>query len=75
MIIHAGGKEVGILTDGTLGVQAIAVKDVYPAPPTLAGVRAEYLRGVTGAQLIILDAAKLLGGQADSRHEEGSMQI
>lgn len=66
VIIHGGEKEVGVLTDGTLGVRALSHRDVHPAPATLTGVRAEYLRGVTSQQLVILEAQKLLAGQEGS---------
>ena len=69
VIIHGGGKEVGVLTDGTLGVRLLSQRDVHPAPPTLTGVRAEYLRGVTSQHMVILEAAKLLAGQEGSAPE------
>jgi purine-binding chemotaxis protein CheW len=60
IIIRADGMELGILTDGILGVRSIPLSTIEPPLPTLAGVRAEYLRGVTGEQLAILDAERIL---------------
>jgi purine-binding chemotaxis protein CheW len=39
--------ELGILADAILGVRSITVEELQPALPTLTGIRAEYLKGIT----------------------------
>ncbi len=60
LIICEGKTEFGILADSIQGVREIAVKQIQQSLPTLTGIRGEFLRGVTGGQLAVLDARKLL---------------
>ncbi|MCL6635699.1 MAG: chemotaxis protein CheW, partial [Peptococcaceae bacterium] len=60
IVIHGGGAEFGILADAVPGVRTIPGADLQPPLPTLTGVRAEYLKGVTGEGLAVLDAARIL---------------
>lgn len=55
-----GGMEFGVLADQVLGVCELPIVDIQPPLPTLTGVRADYLKGVTAEHLIVLDAKKLL---------------
>lgn len=52
--------ELGILADVIIGVRQISLNDLTPSLPTLSGIRAEYLRGVTREPIAVLDAARLL---------------
>jgi purine-binding chemotaxis protein CheW len=60
IVIRKDGMEVGILADNIHGVRRIPLRELQPSLPTLTGVRAEYLKGITGERLIVLDADKLL---------------
>lgn len=60
IIVHDGGMEFGILADAVVGVRVIASTDLQPSLPTLTGVREEYLKGVTGKRVTVLDGKKLL---------------
>ncbi len=60
IIIQDGENSAGILADGVRGVRAIDPGDLQPSLPTLTGRRADYLRGVAGDGLVVLDAAKIL---------------
>ena len=60
LVIHTDEMDVGIVADAVKGVLSIPLKDIQPSLPTLTGIRAEYLRGVTKERLVILDARKLL---------------
>ena len=60
IILHTPDKELGILTQGLLGVHTIPVSQLHPAPQTISGARLEYVRGVTHTQLTVIDAEKLL---------------
>ncbi len=64
------GMEFGILADVILGVRRIPLTDIQPSLPTLTGIREEYLKGVTGEQVVILDAGKLLSDKKITVHEE-----
>lgn len=60
IILHAPGREVGVLTHGMLGMQTIPLSQLHPASQTLSHTPLEYVRGVTNTQLIVIDAEQLL---------------
>lgn len=70
IIVRAGDMELGILADGIVGVRSIPLRDIQPSLPTLTGIRAEYLRGVTKERLVVLDGAKILSDQRIVVHDE-----
>jgi purine-binding chemotaxis protein CheW len=43
-----------------VGVQRVPLQDIQPSLPTLSGIRADYLKGVTKERLVIIDAGKML---------------
>ena len=53
----------GILADAISGVRRILRTDIQPSLPTLAGIREDYLQGVTAERVVILDAKKLLADE------------
>jgi len=71
-IIIVGNDEMtlAILTDAITGMRSISLQDIQPPLPTLTGIRAEYLRGVTGERLVILDVPKILSDETITVHEE-----
>lgn len=64
VILRTEDMEVGILTDGILGARVLPLSAIQSPPPSLTGVSAEYFRGVTSDQLVILDAETLLSDQS-----------
>jgi purine-binding chemotaxis protein CheW len=60
IMLQAEGRQLGILADSITGVRAVPVATLQPPLPTLTGVRADYLRGVTHDCLVVLDAVKLI---------------
>ncbi len=70
IILQADTMTFGILADQILGVRTVAVNEIQPAPPTLTGIREDYLMGVTGERLVVLDAARLLSDRRIVVHEE-----
>jgi len=50
----------GILADDILGAYSIPLDAIQAAPPTVSGIGAEYLRGITAERVILLDAEKIL---------------
>lgn len=64
IVLAAGAMEFGILADRIDGVRRILRADVQPPLPTLTGIRAEYLLGVTRTREVVLDGGKLLADPA-----------
>ena len=60
IIVRANGMELGLLADMIVGVQRVPLQDIQPSLPTLSGIRADYLKGVTKERLVIIDAGKML---------------
>ncbi|HET6631687.1 MAG TPA: chemotaxis protein CheW [Rhodanobacteraceae bacterium] len=60
VVLRSPMMEFGLLTDAVLGSRRIASDTIQPPLPTLTGIGAAYLRGVTAERLIILDIAALL---------------
>lgn len=60
IVFRSGNMFFGILADAVAGVRRIPVSGIQPSLPTLTGIRAEYLKGVTPERTVILDAEKLL---------------
>ena len=70
LIMQTADVELGILADSVGGNRSIPLSALQPALPTLTGVRAEYLKGVTADRLIVLDAATILADKRIIVHEE-----
>lgn len=60
IILQSEHMEFGILADEILGTRSIPQSDIQASLPTLTGIRASYLKGVTGDRLVILDGQKIL---------------
>jgi purine-binding chemotaxis protein CheW len=52
--------QLGVLADAVEGARRVALDSIQPSLPTLTGIGAEYLRGVTAERLVILDASAVL---------------
>ena len=63
IVVHANHTEVGILADTIVGVRSIAPEELQPALPTLTGIRAEYLKGITKDPMVVLDVEKILSDE------------
>ncbi|MCL4552672.1 MAG: chemotaxis protein CheW [Candidatus Marsarchaeota archaeon] len=70
IVLRTDGMELGILADVILGVTSIPLANVHPPMPTLTGLRAEYLKGVTSERLAILDVKRILSDKKIIVHEE-----
>ena len=60
IILHSAEMDVGILTDDVVGVRSVPVSQLQTSLPTLSGIGQQYLRGVTGERLVVLDAARIM---------------
>jgi len=63
IVVRTHQMELGILADAVLGVRAIALDELQTSLPTLTGIRAEYLKGITKDPLVVLDVAKILSDE------------
>ena len=63
LILESGDMRLGILADAIQGVRTVRLAEMEPSLPTLTGIRADYLRGVTNERLIVLDAARILSDE------------
>jgi len=68
--VQSGPMQLGILADVVLGIRLLSPDGMQPSLPTLTGIRAEYLRGVTQDRLVVLDAGKILADPAMVVQEE-----
>lgn len=60
IIVRTDTMELGILADAILGMRVVAREELQSSLPTLTGIRAEYLRGVTRERLVVLDMERML---------------
>lgn len=60
ILVRGEDIELGLLADVVVGVRALPVEELRPPLPTLSGIRADYLKGVTGLRLVVLDVDRIL---------------
>lgn len=70
IILRDERMEFGILADEIHGARAIEKASIQPPPTTIGGLDAEYLLGVTGERVIILNAEKIFGYEKLIVHQE-----
>jgi purine-binding chemotaxis protein CheW len=63
IVVHANHMELGILADAIVGVRLIALEELQPVIPTLTGIRAEYLKGITKDPMVVLAVEKILADE------------
>jgi purine-binding chemotaxis protein CheW len=63
IVVRTHQMELGILADAVLGVRTIALNEFRTSLPTLTGIRAEYLKGITKDPLVVLDMDKILSDE------------
>lgn len=70
IVVRKDTMELGILADEIIGIRNIPVNDLQPPLSTMTGIHAEYLKGVTGERLIVLDMERFLTDRQLIVHEE-----
>lgn len=60
ILLEGNGLEPGLLADSVVGVRSIPAASLQPSLPTLTGIRAAFLRGVTPEHLVVLDVDRIL---------------
>ena len=70
LILQSPEMEFALLADGIAGVSRISSVDLQPTLPTISGVRAEYLKGITADGLAVLDATRMLADPGLVVHDD-----
>ncbi len=60
IMVRKDAMELGILVDEIIGIRNLPVSELQPPLSTMTGIHAEYLKGVTGERLIVLDMERFL---------------
>ncbi|MCK5611345.1 purine-binding chemotaxis protein CheW [Candidatus Pacearchaeota archaeon] len=60
IILQSEDMEFAILADEVIGTKLITLTDTLDYLPTLSGVRADFLKGVTNDGIAVLDGRKIL---------------
>ncbi len=60
IIVQGSQMEIGVLADAIVGVRPVALDELHASLPTLTGIRAEYLKGITKDPLVVLDIESIL---------------
>jgi purine-binding chemotaxis protein CheW len=63
--------EFGILADAILGTRSIMTDKIQTSPVNVTGIGSDYLKGVAGDRVIILDGEKILGDRKIIVNQEG----
>lgn len=64
IILQNEHMEFGVLADIVHGTMTIGIEDIQVFPSSVKGIGAEYLKGVTKGNLIILNAEKILSDKS-----------
>jgi purine-binding chemotaxis protein CheW len=70
IIVRGHDLEIGLLADVVIGIRGVAAETLQPSLPTLTGIRADYLRGVTDGRLVVLAVDRILSDPRIIVHEE-----
>jgi purine-binding chemotaxis protein CheW len=68
--VHSGTSIFGILADGVTGTREVRLRDLEPPFPTLSGLHREYVMGITGERIIVLNIETMLADPRLVIHEE-----
>ena len=70
IIVRGHDLEIGLLADVIIGISGVPAESLQPSLPTLTGIRADYLKGVTAARLVVLAVERILSDPRIVVHEE-----
>ena len=70
ILVRGNDLELGLLADVVVGVRSVPAASLQPSLPTLTGIRADYLKGVTDERLVVLDLERILADPKIVVHEE-----
>ena len=71
-VIHVRGHdmELGLLADVIVSVHLISADRLQASLPTLTGIRADYLKGITDDRMVVLDLDRILSDPKIVVHDE-----
>jgi purine-binding chemotaxis protein CheW len=70
IVVRKDTMEVGILADEIIGIRNIPLSGLNPPLPTMTGIHAGYVSGITGEGVILLDVERFLTDKQLIVHEE-----
>ncbi|MDD2389785.1 MAG: chemotaxis protein CheW [Desulfobacterales bacterium] len=70
IVVRQEDMTLGILADEIIGIRNISKGGLNPPLPTMTGIHAGYIRGITGEGIILLDMGKFLDDGKLIIHEE-----
>jgi len=70
IVVREEDMALGILADEIIGIRNIPKSGLNPPLPTMTGIHAGYVKGVTGEGLILLDMERVLNDRQLIVHEE-----
>lgn len=60
ILVGSDDLELGLMADVIVGVRTVPLDALQASLPTLTGIRADYLKGVTAERLVVLDLDRIL---------------
>jgi purine-binding chemotaxis protein CheW len=71
-VLHVRGNdmELGLLADTIASMHVIAADSLQASLPTLTGIRADYLKGITEDRIVVLDLDRILSDPKIVVHDE-----
>jgi len=71
-VLHVRGHdmELGLLADIVVSVRLIEADSLQASLPTLTGIRADYLKGITDDRVVVLDLDRILSDPKIIVHDE-----
>jgi purine-binding chemotaxis protein CheW len=70
ILVRGNDLELGLLADVIVGVRSVPGDSLQPSPSTFTGIRADYLKGIGEARLVVLDLDHILSDPKIIVHEE-----
>ena len=70
ILVRGNDLELGLLADVIVGVRSVATDSLQASLPTLTGIRADFLKGVSAERLVVLDLDRILLDPKIIVHEE-----
>jgi purine-binding chemotaxis protein CheW len=70
VVIRNATMEFALLADSIVGLRRIPEQDIHPGLSTSSAIRKEFLKGITGDRMAILDGHRLLTDKSLIVHEE-----
>ncbi len=70
IVVRGHDLELGLLADTVVGLRQVRLESLQPSLPTLTGIRADYLKGVSDERLVVLDLDRVLSDPKIIVHDD-----